>query len=117
MNKVLTTALLGFALATTSAMAADIRITDITAEHPHPDFNNTTLITLTFSNGRTEDYLFMSNTRDDTPEQAANRVVNDKRVRSWHVGDIVEFRISEECFMGDLITNLSKDPPSVVCFQ
>lgn len=51
---------------------------------------------------------------ETTPDQAA---ATDHRVRSWRGGDIVVIRVSGEYFTGDLVTNLSKDPPSVVSFQ
>jgi hypothetical protein len=109
--------MMGLALTATSAMAADIRITGIVPEHARPDFDNMTVITLTFSNGTSENYNIFSDHKGFTPQKAADLAANETRVRSWRVGDVVEFRDSTDCFMGSLIADISTNPPSVVCFQ
>ena len=107
MKRLLAIALLGVALAATSAMAAGVRITGITPEHARPNFDNMTVITLTFSNGTTENYNIFGDHKSFTPQEAADLDARDTRLRSWRVGDFVEIRTSMECFMGDLITNVS----------
>jgi hypothetical protein len=109
--------IMSLALTATSAMAADIHITEIVPEHARPGFDGMTEITLTFSNGTTDHYTMFSDRKGFTPQEAANLAANEARVRTWRVGDSVEFLNSADCFLGSMIADISKNPPSVVCFQ
>jgi hypothetical protein len=113
MRRRVSIALLGLALAATTAMAADLRITAMSPEHANPDITGYTLIEFTFSDGKTLNYDFPP----AKPDDGADDVTARARVRSWHVGDIVEFSVSEDCFMGVVITDKSKDTPQAVCFN
>jgi hypothetical protein len=113
MRKRVSIALLGFALAASAAMAADIQITAMTPEHSHPDFTGYTVIAFTFSNGTSLSYDFPPPKAEDTADEVDARA----HIRSWQVGDIVEFDSREDCFMSVVVTDLSKDPPQAVCFQ
>jgi hypothetical protein len=106
-------ALLGFAFAATTGMAADLRITAMTPEHAHPDFTGYTVIEFTFSDGKTLNYDFPP----AKPSDDADDVAAKAHIRSWRVGDIVEDSVSENCFMGVVVTDKSKDPPQAVCFN